>query len=204
MTAQERFSRTKQGVVSIIYNSQKSTSKKRNHPPPTYTQEELKIWVFSQSKFHELYDNWVESGHDKWIKPSCDRTNDYLGYSLDRLQIMTWQENKDKFHTDQITGINNKRSKSVLQYDLNGNFIKEHYSTRRAGRELNIAQGHISTVCCGKRNTAGGFIWRHKQGGVYDLTFPGAESSQAHPTAPTQQTSDIVELVDSKQTDLFK
>ena len=51
-------------------------------------------------------------------------------------------------------------SKEVLQYDLQGNFIKEFSSIANAQRKTNVR--HISCVCNGKRKRAGGYIWKYK------------------------------------------
>ena len=56
---------------------------------------------------------------------------------------------------------NTKCSKTVFQYDLDGNFIKEWQSVAEAQRQLNI--NHISMCCLNKRKTCGGFIWRYKE-----------------------------------------
>ena len=57
--------------------------------------------------------------------------------------------------------INGKRSKIVLQYDLNGNFIKEWKSTAECGRN---GYNHkcISKCCRGKLKTYKGFLWKYK------------------------------------------
>lgn len=53
--------------------------------------------------------------------------------------------------------------KSTLQYDLNGNFIKEWKSIKFAAESLNLCGGNISNCCNGKRfKQVGGFVWRHK------------------------------------------
>lgn len=52
--------------------------------------------------------------------------------------------------------------KSVLQFSLDGIFIKEWDYIKLAAKELNIIDGNISSVCKGKSNTAGSFIWRYK------------------------------------------
>ena len=54
-----------------------------------------------------------------------------------------------------------KKSKSVLQYDLEGNFIKEWKSTMDCGRN-GYNHGHIADCCRGERKTHKGFIWRYK------------------------------------------
>ena len=58
--------------------------------------------------------------------------------------------------------IGKSRSKAILQYDLDGNFIKEWSSSMEVERELSISHGNIGSVCTGKRKSAGGFIWKHK------------------------------------------
>ena len=61
-----------------------------------------------------------------------------------------------------------KRSKPVLQYDLNNNFIQEFKSAMEAERKLGIPNGDINAVCSqrktakGIRRTAKGFIWKFK------------------------------------------
>lgn len=54
-----------------------------------------------------------------------------------------------------------KRSKPVLQYDLNGNLIKEWISVNDAGRN-GYNQGNVADCCRGERKTHKGFIWRYK------------------------------------------
>lgn len=56
--------------------------------------------------------------------------------------------------------IKNKTSKKVLQYDKNGNFIKEYASYKDAELAMGNTQRHICDVANGKRKTAYGFIWR--------------------------------------------
>ena len=61
--------------------------------------------------------------------------------------------------------------KPVFQYDLNGNFIKKYYGIAEAQKETGILFQNISKVCKGKRNTAGGYIWRyeHEMIPIYDV-----------------------------------
>lgn len=50
----------------------------------------------------------------------------------------------------------------ILQYTLNGEFIKEWQSTRQPEKELNISSGNICKCCKGKLKTCGGYIWKYK------------------------------------------
>lgn len=51
--------------------------------------------------------------------------------------------------------------RKIVQYDLQGNFVKIWNSISDAGRELNIARANISACCRNKRKNAGGFIWKY-------------------------------------------
>ena len=53
-------------------------------------------------------------------------------------------------------------SKSVFQYDKNGNFITEYPSLMEATRKTGIDVGAICRVCQGKQKTAGNFVWKYK------------------------------------------
>lgn len=57
---------------------------------------------------------------------------------------------------------NGKLSKSVLQYDLEGNFIKEWKSTAECGRN-GFCNHHVAACCRGERKTHKGFIWRYEK-----------------------------------------
>lgn len=58
-------------------------------------------------------------------------------------------------------GKNSTSSKKVMQYDLNGNFIKEWDCTMDIQRELKYANQNISACCRGEYKNAYGFIWRY-------------------------------------------
>ncbi len=153
------YYRTKKGLLGYIYHSQVGSSTKRGDPAPTYTLDEFRKWGMSSIEFHNLYDNWSGSGYLKMLIPSADRTDDYQGYSLDRLQWMTWEENWEKGNADRINGINNKSNKAVAQLTLDGLLFNVFYSMKQAQRATGISAAHICTCCGGERKTAGGFKW---------------------------------------------
>lgn len=51
--------------------------------------------------------------------------------------------------------------KPVIQFDINGNFIREYHSASEAQRVTNINK--ITACCRGERSHAGGFIWKFKE-----------------------------------------
>ena len=54
-----------------------------------------------------------------------------------------------------------KLSKPVLQYTLEGEFVKEWSSTMECGRN-GYNQGNVAACCRGERKTHKGFLWRYK------------------------------------------
>lgn len=52
--------------------------------------------------------------------------------------------------------------KAVIQYDLDGNMLKEWDSQSAIEKETGIPQGSISNCCRGKIKTSKGFIWKMK------------------------------------------
>jgi len=160
------LSRTIPGLVSSIFSAQKYCSKARNHVPPNYTKKELKHWITSQSSFLNLYNNWVANDYDRWLRPSCDRIDEYLPYTLQNLQLVHFHENEIRGYVNRKKGINNKINTEVTQLTLAGIKIATFYSQAEAARQTGVPQANISTVCKGNstRASAGGFKWEYANG----------------------------------------
>jgi len=56
--------------------------------------------------------------------------------------------------------------KVVLQFSTEGVFIQEWESISAAEKMFPKAKGKISTVCKGKRHTAGGYVWKYKEDNI--------------------------------------
>jgi len=54
--------------------------------------------------------------------------------------------------------------KSVEKYDLEGNYIATYESAKLAGEANHIKACSISNVIYGRRNSAGGYVWRMASG----------------------------------------
>lgn len=59
-------------------------------------------------------------------------------------------------------GSNNHKSKPIMQYTKDGEFIREWACSMDVERELGYKNSAISQCCTHKRKTAYGFIWRFK------------------------------------------
>lgn len=88
-----------------------------------------------------------------------------LNNDLDNLEWCTQQYNHDYGTRNERTAksqMNKQGSKVILQYDLQGNFIKEFPSVSEASRELGKSQANISRCANCFKNQAYGFIWKFK------------------------------------------
>jgi len=160
----KEYFKTRKWLIIKIYNSQRRSSAKRGYNFPKYTNKELQQWCYNQDIFDELYSNWEKSWYKKDLVPSIDRINDYKSYSLDNIQLMTWQENKDKWHNDRKNWINNKHSKAVIWIHKITWETIEFYSMREAERQTWIILSNISQCCNWDKNHshAWWYIWNFK------------------------------------------
>lgn len=92
-----------------------------------------------------------------------------LNNNVDNLEFCTYQYNATYNNAHIKRGEktkgrpNYKRRKSVLQYSLEGEFIKEWESGKIAGETLNINNTNITQCCKGNRKSSGDFIWKYKK-----------------------------------------
>jgi len=157
------YTRTIEGLLSQVYRSQRASSKRRKHPMPNYTREELSVWMH-ENGLEALYEDWVTSGYKKSLRPSTDRIDSLKPYTLDNLELVTWKENQRRANEDQKKGVgaNGRQCKPAYQYTLEGDFVAEYHSASAAGRATGVTQYSISAVIKGEQKTAGGFIWKRK------------------------------------------
>jgi hypothetical protein len=83
-------------------------------------------------------------------KPTLDRINNNGNYCLENCRFIEHFEN---------TGKDQRRP--ILQYDLQGNLVKEYISGRDAAKNTGLNYHQISNSARGIEGT--GFIWRYKQ-----------------------------------------
>lgn len=155
--------RTKSAVIRRIYNAQVERSKIKMLDKPSYSRQELENWLLDDWIFNLLFDNWKNTGFKKDMKPSTDRLNDYIGYTFENIRIVTWEENNSKGNYDQRNGNNNKSNHGVVQYFIDGKFIKAHCSIISASRLTKVDRGGITNTCKKKTKSSGGFIWKYSK-----------------------------------------
>ncbi len=134
------------------------------------TKEKKRLLSLSKAKTvlqFDLYDNFI-----------CEYTNsteaaEKLGYSSETINSSCrgWRRSaygykwKYKGDIDKSYKVVSEKPKRhpVLQYDLEGNFIKEYVSIAKANEELGLKiSNKIGQCCLGYIKQAYGFIWRNK------------------------------------------
>lgn len=90
-----------------------------------------------------------------------DKTNN----SVENLEWCTFEYNIN-YGTRTLrankTNTNGKLSKPVLQFTLDGEFVREWESTMECGRN-GFNQGHVAECCRGERKSHKGYIWKYKE-----------------------------------------
>ena len=60
------------------------------------------------------------------------------------------------------SGYKTSKSKPILQFDLNGNLVKQFGSCKEAAVEMVCGSENIRRACVGSSKTAKGFRWKYK------------------------------------------
>jgi group I intron endonuclease len=91
----------------------------------------------------------------------CNRiSKSKIGTTQNRIKT---RKDKGCSRTCHIEAVIKTKSISVLQYDINMNFIKEWPSGAVAAKELGLKQSNLNNACNGKVKSCGKFIWVKKE-----------------------------------------
>jgi len=114
-------------------------------------------------------------------------------------------EEGNKKRAEGIRRYYEKNKKPVLQYDLDGKFIKEWESAVDAGKELKISYSDINRVCKNNKYTSAGFMWRYKNGEIKETIekYVKPESSSSKPILQLTKDDKVIKKFKSL-TEAFK
>ena len=113
----------------------------------------------------ELKELWIRDKAYLMKRPSIDRINNDGDYTFENCEFIGgYSVDTDAIDYNLNCG-KTSRKKPILQYDLNGNFIREFKSVAEAQKQFNTISGNISRCLVGKSKHAYGYIWRNK----YDI-----------------------------------
>src|SRR5688572_4474169 len=164
----EKVANKLRGVPRSEEVKRKSSEKMKGRKPTEYC---LKRKVEVQEKKVNQYDlngNFIKTWQSATIAAkeikvsqgkisSCCRQNN-INFTAFGYQWRFYEgniNNIEKF-------IPHKKINEVLQYDLEGNFIREWLNANDAYKELGINGSNILKVCRGERESTCGFIWKYK------------------------------------------
>ncbi len=95
---------------------------------------------------------WYRDKAYNMKKPSIDRKKSNQHYDLDNCEFIEQSENSAK-----------DKRKIILQYSLDGKFIREWNGVMTVEKELSIHHSNIIKCINGERNHSGGFKWKYKE-----------------------------------------
>ena len=125
------------------------------------------------------YDNYQILEEHTDVYEVSDREQELqrqYGYEVDKVPY--WQSSKSgskggkiggnttalrQSKTRQLSKIQQASKRPILQYDLNGNFIREWECNAYASKELNIAKSSIHNICNGIQHKSKGFTFKYKK-----------------------------------------
>ena len=157
-----KWDKTEKRVIRAIYKVEVRSSKQRNMPLPAYTRQELKEWLYKHN-FKELYDKWVDSGYNKYLKPSVDRLNDFKPYTFSNIRLVTWKDNllhQTNNRRNHIGKEGGKKRKIVRQYSLDRKLLAVYPSIHAAARAINGSFENIRRTCKKDSLSAYGYKWK--------------------------------------------
>jgi hypothetical protein len=161
-----RYEVNKNGVIRNFLTKQIKKSRQN-------TQGYLRISLVNDLVENGIYKVNVVTVHKIVIlnyigeAPSNKHTIDHINgnkidNTLNNLRWATPKEqaiNRNQAKTTKQLGNSNV---SILQYDMNNNFIKQFKNALEVTQQLGINKTNLSSNCLGKAKSAGGFIFKYK------------------------------------------
>lgn len=107
------------------------------------------LFLLTQKEYNIL---WLRDKAYDMQNPSIDRIDSNGHYTFENCRFIEQSLNSSK-----------DKRKPIVQYDLEGNFIREWESITNAAKETNQSHSNIADCCKGKTKTAKGSVWKFKE-----------------------------------------
>ena len=112
-----------------------------------YGGKDIKVLITAE----ELKELWFRDKAYLMKKPTIDRKDSDGHYIFDNCEYIEHSENSRK-----------DSGKEILQFNINGCFIKKWDSITEASFHVNRSRSSISDALQGRSKISGGFIWKYK------------------------------------------
>ena len=96
----KKYEKTKNGFLVRLYRNMQSrvtgVQKSKHHlysGKSLLPREEFYQWALSNQEFHNLFDTWEQSGHERRLCPSVDRIDSSSGYEVSNMEWVPFHEN---------------------------------------------------------------------------------------------------------------
>lgn len=143
----ERYSIDKYDSFNNGYNDTKGGSGSLGYSPS----DEIRELVSNKLRGHKVSNNKMKIAFK-------NRSQEVESYRKKRLK-----EHLSSLTEEDIMTRASKCKKPIIQYNLDGEFIREWESATDAASFYNINKVNITKCCLGKNKTSNGYIWKYKE-----------------------------------------
>lgn len=163
----EKFSIDKFDSFNNGYNDTKGGLGSLGYSPSDEVKELVSVKLKGHKVSEETRKKLSESHKGfKHSKESIDKMKEAFKNRSKESEL--YRKNKLKEHLSSLTREDimtraSKCKKPIIQYNLDGEFIREWESATDAASFYNINKVNITKCCLGKNKTSNGYIWKYKE-----------------------------------------
>jgi group I intron endonuclease len=112
-------------------------------------------------KLPKLGDSYTFISEETRLKMSRSHKRRYEIMSEEKRSELGWQRKGTKLSEEVINNRTAKVQKTVIQLNLNNDFIQEWESATQASKTLKLSSSDICQCCKNKKKTCGGYKWKY-------------------------------------------
>lgn len=173
---EETYNTWRQKIIEFNTSEQSRQNRRKKNIGKTYPDEVNKKKGRSGSEHHMYGKHHTDEAKQKLREAHTGRTqteetrkkisaamtgenNPFYGKTHSEESRKRISEAK-KGKPNKVKGENKPNAKRIVQYDLNGNFVRVWSYMKQASDALGISYTGINACCNDRQKTAGGFIWK--------------------------------------------
>lgn len=115
----------------------------------------------NEAEQRQLYKDMREFGVNNFVFSVLEECDSHKTGGRETFWIKKYNSQDSRYGYNSYMGGGGRIGAGVvLQYDLDGNFIRSYEGNSEAARETGLDQASIGKACSGKLYTCGGYLWR--------------------------------------------